>query len=176
MPTKTNTLEEHLVSHPELKQHLLKLFELAESDIDSADRIEELMVEGIKHSVVRPFKIGRQYPMVTVPVPPGRRYQDGDPVKKLLRCQPQQSLAVMAWFRQAVDEPLILLQPTQPFSGKYQPGSVAEQTLPLRFLPPHPGRNHTRSAMPASIPQHPARASHAERTSLAPAGTYLASM
>ncbi|MBU0500671.1 MAG: hypothetical protein KJ867_11615, partial [Gammaproteobacteria bacterium] len=48
MPTKTNTLEERLVSHPELKQHLLKLLEFAESDIDSADRIEELMVEGIK--------------------------------------------------------------------------------------------------------------------------------
>ncbi|MES9900670.1 MAG: hypothetical protein ABW148_16865 [Sedimenticola sp.] len=64
MPTKTNTLEEHLVSHPELKQHLLKLFELAESDIDSADRIEELMVEGIK-------AFGRQAIQDWAPIPHG---------------------------------------------------------------------------------------------------------
>ena len=48
MPTKPHALEERLTSHPELKQHLLELLELAESDIDSADRIEELMVEGIQ--------------------------------------------------------------------------------------------------------------------------------
>ena len=41
-------IEERLAAHPELKQQLLTLLELAESNIDSADRVEELTVEGIK--------------------------------------------------------------------------------------------------------------------------------
>jgi hypothetical protein len=48
MTVKTQTLEERLAAHPELKAHLLKLLELAESNIDSADRVEELTVEGIQ--------------------------------------------------------------------------------------------------------------------------------
>jgi len=45
---KTKSLEARLAAHPELKEHVLKLIELTESDIDSADRVEELAVEGIK--------------------------------------------------------------------------------------------------------------------------------
>jgi CHASE3 domain sensor protein len=48
MSAKTKSLEQRLATHPELTEHLLKLLELAESDIDSADRVEELAVEGIK--------------------------------------------------------------------------------------------------------------------------------
>ena len=48
MSAKTKSLEERLAAHPELKQQLLTLLELAESNIDSADRVEELTVEGIK--------------------------------------------------------------------------------------------------------------------------------
>ncbi len=48
MSAKTKSLEERLAAHPELKAHLLTLLEVAESDIDSADRVEELTVAGIK--------------------------------------------------------------------------------------------------------------------------------
>ena len=48
MSVKTEGLEERLAAHPELKQHLLTLLELAEGSIDNADRVEELTVEGIK--------------------------------------------------------------------------------------------------------------------------------
>ena len=48
MSAKTKSLEERLAAHPELKQQLLTLLELAESNIDSADRVEELTVEDIK--------------------------------------------------------------------------------------------------------------------------------
>jgi hypothetical protein len=48
MSAKTKSLEQRLAAHPELKEHLLKLLEVAESDIDSADRVEELAVEGIQ--------------------------------------------------------------------------------------------------------------------------------
>lgn len=48
MPIKTKSLEERLAAHPKLKKHLLTLLELTESNIDSADRVEELTVEGIK--------------------------------------------------------------------------------------------------------------------------------
>ena len=48
MSAKTKSLEERLAAHPELKQQLLTLLELAESNIDSADRVEELTVEGIR--------------------------------------------------------------------------------------------------------------------------------
>ncbi len=44
----TKSLEERLDAHPELKEHLLGLLELAESGIESADRVEELTVGGIK--------------------------------------------------------------------------------------------------------------------------------
>ena len=48
MTAKTKSLEERLAAHPELKEPLLTLLELAESNIDSADRVDELTVEGIK--------------------------------------------------------------------------------------------------------------------------------
>jgi hypothetical protein len=48
MPAKTKSIEERLAAHPELKQQLLTLLELAEGNIDSADRVEELTVEGTK--------------------------------------------------------------------------------------------------------------------------------
>ena len=42
------TLEERLNAHPELKAQLLALLELAESDIPSADEVEERTVEPIR--------------------------------------------------------------------------------------------------------------------------------
>jgi hypothetical protein len=48
MSKPTKSLEERLDAHPELKEHLLGLLELAESGIESADTVEELTVEGIQ--------------------------------------------------------------------------------------------------------------------------------
>ena len=48
MSKPTKSLEKRLDAHPELKEHLLGLLELAESGIESADRVEELTVAGIK--------------------------------------------------------------------------------------------------------------------------------
>jgi hypothetical protein len=48
MPKPTKSLEERLQAHPELKEQLLGLLELAESGIDSADEVEALAVEGSK--------------------------------------------------------------------------------------------------------------------------------
>jgi len=48
MTKPPKNLEERLEAHPELKAHLLRLLELAESGIESADRVEELTVEGIR--------------------------------------------------------------------------------------------------------------------------------
>ncbi len=42
------TLEERLNAHPELKAQLLTLLELAESDIERADEVEERTVEPIR--------------------------------------------------------------------------------------------------------------------------------
>ena len=47
MSKTKKSLEERLEAHPELKEHLLGLLELAESGIESADTVEELTVEGI---------------------------------------------------------------------------------------------------------------------------------
>lgn len=47
MSKTTKSLEERLQAHPELKQHLLELLELAEGGIESADKVEELVVKGI---------------------------------------------------------------------------------------------------------------------------------
>ncbi len=48
MTKPTKSLEERPETHPELKEHLLKLLELAESGIESADQVEELTVEGVR--------------------------------------------------------------------------------------------------------------------------------
>jgi hypothetical protein len=48
MAKPTKSLEERLQAHPELKEQLLGLLELAESGIDSADEVEALAVEGSK--------------------------------------------------------------------------------------------------------------------------------
>jgi hypothetical protein len=48
MAKPTKSLEERLQAHPQLKEHLLGLLELAESGIDSADEVEALAVEGSK--------------------------------------------------------------------------------------------------------------------------------
>ncbi len=48
MAKPTKSLEERLQAHPELKEQLLGLLELAESSIDSADEVEALAVEGSK--------------------------------------------------------------------------------------------------------------------------------
>ncbi len=42
------TLEERLDAHPELKAQLLALLELAESDIERADEVEERTLEPIR--------------------------------------------------------------------------------------------------------------------------------
>ncbi len=42
------TIEERLNAHPELKAQMLRLLELAESDIDLADEVEERTVENIR--------------------------------------------------------------------------------------------------------------------------------
>jgi len=46
MPKPTKSLEEPLQAHPELKEQVLGLLELAESGIDSADEVEALALEG----------------------------------------------------------------------------------------------------------------------------------
>jgi hypothetical protein len=46
MAKPTKSLEERLQGHPELRERLLRLLELAESGIDSADEVEVLAVEG----------------------------------------------------------------------------------------------------------------------------------
>jgi len=48
MSKTKKSLEERLEAHPELKEHLLGLLELAECGIESADTVEELTVEGIQ--------------------------------------------------------------------------------------------------------------------------------
>jgi len=48
MSKTQKSLEERLDAHPEIKEHLLGLLELAECGIEGADRAEELTVEGIK--------------------------------------------------------------------------------------------------------------------------------
>ena len=48
MSKTQRSLEDRLEAHPELKEHLLGLLDLAESGIESADRVEELTVDGIK--------------------------------------------------------------------------------------------------------------------------------
>ena len=48
MAKPTKSLEERLQAHPQLKGQVLGLLELAESGIDSADRVEALAVEGSK--------------------------------------------------------------------------------------------------------------------------------
>jgi len=42
------TLEERLDAHPKLKAQLLTLLELAESDIERADEVEERTVESVR--------------------------------------------------------------------------------------------------------------------------------
>ncbi len=48
MSKTQRNLEDRLEAHPELKEHLLGLLDLAESGIESADQVEELTVDGIK--------------------------------------------------------------------------------------------------------------------------------
>ena len=48
MSKTQQSLEKRLAAHPKLKEHLLGLLDLAEGGIESADRVEELTVNGIK--------------------------------------------------------------------------------------------------------------------------------
>ena len=48
MAQATKNFEERLQAHPQLKDYVLELLELAESGIESADKVEELVVEGIR--------------------------------------------------------------------------------------------------------------------------------
>jgi hypothetical protein len=48
MLKRTKSLEERLQAHPQLKQQLLELLEQAEGGIQSADKVEELVVQSIQ--------------------------------------------------------------------------------------------------------------------------------
>jgi hypothetical protein len=48
MSNKRKSLEERLSSHPELKEMVLGLLEIAESDIERADEVEEQVIEGVR--------------------------------------------------------------------------------------------------------------------------------
>lgn len=48
MSKTAKSLEERLQAHPELKQHMVDLLDLADGGIESADKVEELVVGGIR--------------------------------------------------------------------------------------------------------------------------------
>lgn len=48
MSNKRKSLEERISSHPILKEHVLRLLEIAESDIERADEVEEQVIEGVR--------------------------------------------------------------------------------------------------------------------------------
>ena len=48
MSKKNQSLEERLVAHPQLREHMLALLDIAESDIDLADEAEERTIEGVR--------------------------------------------------------------------------------------------------------------------------------
>jgi hypothetical protein len=48
MSKKPMSLEERLAAHPQLKDHVLGLLEIAESDIELADEAEERTIEGVR--------------------------------------------------------------------------------------------------------------------------------
>jgi len=48
MSKKSLSVEERLAAHPELKEQVLALLELVESDIESADEAEERTIEGVR--------------------------------------------------------------------------------------------------------------------------------
>jgi hypothetical protein len=48
MSKESLSLEERLNAHPQLKEHVLGLLKIAESDIVSADEAEERTIEGVR--------------------------------------------------------------------------------------------------------------------------------
>ena len=48
MSKKSLSLEERLAAHPQLKEQVLGLLEIAESDIELADEAEERTIEGVR--------------------------------------------------------------------------------------------------------------------------------
>jgi flagellin-specific chaperone FliS len=44
----TKSLEERLDAHPELKEQMIRLLEIAESDIEKADEVEDRTIEGVR--------------------------------------------------------------------------------------------------------------------------------
>lgn len=48
MMKDTKSLEERLEAHPELKEHMLALLDLAESGLRRADDVEEELIEKVK--------------------------------------------------------------------------------------------------------------------------------
>ena len=48
MSKKPLSLEERLAAHPQLKEQVLRLLEIAESDIESADEAEERTIEEVR--------------------------------------------------------------------------------------------------------------------------------
>jgi hypothetical protein len=48
MSKQNLSLEERLAKHPKLKEHMLGLLAIAESDIELADEAEERTIEGVR--------------------------------------------------------------------------------------------------------------------------------
>jgi len=48
MSNKCKSLEERLSPHPKLQEHVLRLLEIVESDIERADEVEERVIEGVR--------------------------------------------------------------------------------------------------------------------------------
>ena len=48
MSNKRKSLDERLSAHPQLQEHVRRLLEIAESDIERADEVEEQVIEGVR--------------------------------------------------------------------------------------------------------------------------------
>ncbi len=48
MSNQSKSLEERLSAHPMLKDHVMRLLEIAESDTELADEVEEQVIEGVR--------------------------------------------------------------------------------------------------------------------------------
>ena len=63
MPKKPLSLEERLAAHPQLKEQVLRLLEIAESDIELADEVEERTIErvrGLGKQIMEDWARGRE--------------------------------------------------------------------------------------------------------------------
>ena len=63
MSKKNQSLEERLAAHPQLREQMLALLDIAESDIDLADEAEERTIEGVRglgKQVLNDWALGRE--------------------------------------------------------------------------------------------------------------------